>query len=196
MKGGKAIKKGRGEFRRAPCALIFRMNFFLVQLCAGRDVVIDHQQVQAFFTFLGVDGGDQHAAGVDAHHLAWWEVDNSDAGLADQLLRLIVVVDAAEDGAVGARAVVQGELQQLLGLWNRDAVLDLDRAEVGLGERLEVHIVLEQWLDLDVGEVDDFFLLGFCRSSFALRCVLLRHVERLHRREYYLGIIVTSHKFL
>ena len=74
------------------------MKFLLVQLCACRDVVIDHQQVQAFFAFLRVDSGDQHAAGVDAHHLAWWEVDNSDAGLADQLLRLIVVVDAAEEG--------------------------------------------------------------------------------------------------
>ena len=41
MKGGKAIKKGRGEFRRALCALILRMNFFFVLLFACRDVVID-----------------------------------------------------------------------------------------------------------------------------------------------------------
>ena len=71
-------------------------------------------------------------------------------------------MDAAEDGAVGARAVVQGELQQLLGLWNRDAVLDLDRAEVGLGEGVKVDKILEERLDLDFGEVDLFLHLFRC----------------------------------
>ena len=84
-----------------------------VQLRAGGDVVVDQQQVQLFGAQLVMDGRDQHPAGVDAHHLARGEVGDGDGGLAHQLFRLIVGVDAAEDHPVGAGAVVQDELQQL-----------------------------------------------------------------------------------
>ena len=67
---------------------------------------------------------------------------------------------------------------------------DLDGAEVGLGERLEVHKVLEQRLDLDVGEVDRLVLdLGLgvlvaapmLSTSSGFSC--LGSVQRLHRGE-------------
>ena len=53
--------------------------FSLIQLCAGGDVGVYHQQVE--------------------------------------LLRFVILVDAAENAPVGAGAVVQGELDKLLGLF-------------------------------------------------------------------------------
>ena len=57
-----------------------------------------------------VNGGDQHTAGVNAHHLARGQVDDGDGGLADKILGLVIVVDAGEDDAILARAVVEDEL--------------------------------------------------------------------------------------
>ena len=61
-----------------------------IELRARRDAVIYHQQVQLFLTVLVVDGGNQHAAGINAHHRARRQVGDGDAGLADQLFRRIV----------------------------------------------------------------------------------------------------------
>ncbi len=144
-------------------------------------MLIHHQQVELLLPLLVMDGGDQHAAGVNAHHLARRQVDDGDGGLADELLRLVILVDAGEDDAVLARAVVEHELQELLGLLHGLARLDLNGAEVGLGERIKVDHVLEQRLDLDLGEVDDLFLLDLGRGGFRLGGVLLGHVQRLHR---------------
>ena len=157
--------------------------------------------MQPLLALLVVDGGDEHAAGVDAHHLPRRQVGYGDAGLADELLGLVIGVDAAEDDAVGAAAVVEGELEQLLALLDRLAGLDLDDAEVALGEGLKVHVVGKEGLYLYLGEVDDLLRLdrrgGGSGSGGALGLLLgLLGVEGLHRREYYLGIIVTSHKFL
>ena len=145
---------------------------------------IKHQKVQLFDAFLVVDGGDQHTARVDAHHRPGWEVHDGDAGLADEFFRLVVFVDTGKNDSIGAGSVVQHEFQQLLGLFDRFAGFDLDGAEVGFRERLEVHEVLEQRFDLDLGEVDGIDLGGCGRSGFCLRSVLLRHVQRLHRRDY------------
>ena len=152
--------------------------------------------MELFDAFLVMDGGNEHPAGVDAHHRAGRQVRNGDAGLADELFRLVVFVDTGKNDSVGAGAVVQHEFQKFFGLFDCLARLDLDGAEVGLGERLEVHKVLKERLNLDVGEVDDFFFRRSNWSGFCLGSVLLGKVQRLHRREYYLGIIVTSHKFL
>ena len=38
-------------------------------LGAGGDLVIQHEQVQPLLAPLGVDGGDEHAVGLQAHHL-------------------------------------------------------------------------------------------------------------------------------
>ena len=57
-------------------------------------------------------------------------------------------MDAGEDDAVRAAAVVQGELQQLVALLHRLAVLDLHGAEIGLQKRIEVYLVLHIGLQL------------------------------------------------
>ena len=132
-----------------------------------------------------VDGADDHAAGVDAHHRAGRQVGDGDERLADQRFRLVVLVDAAEDDAVRARAVVEDELEQLFGLGHRRAFLHLHGAEVGLGERLKIHIVLEQRLDLHLGQVDRLHL-GLDGGRFRLRGLGLGRVlllQRLHRGE-------------
>ena len=95
-----------------------------------------------------VDGGDEHAAGVQAHHLAGGQVDDGNQRLADQLLGLIVHGDTGEDLPVGPRSVVQGEAQQLFALGHRLAGLDLDHPEVGLAEGVKVHLLLQIGLQL------------------------------------------------
>lgn len=152
--------------------------------------------MELLHALLMMDRGDDHAAGVDPHHLPGRKVRDGDEGLAQQLLRLIGVVDAAQDHPVGAGAVVQNELQQLLALGHSGAVLDLDGPEVGLGKGLKVHEILEEGLDLHLGEID--LLVGDHHRLGPLLGlgggVLL--IQGLHGGEYYLGIIVTSHKFL
>src|SRR5699024_1595427 len=59
-----------------------------------------------------------------------------------------------EDDAVRTCAVVERELEQLLALGHRDAFFHLDRAEVRLTERLEVHLLFEQRLDDHLREVE------------------------------------------
>ena len=125
-----------------------------IQLGPCGDTVIQQEEVQPFLALLVVDGGDEHAAGVNAHHLPGGQVGDGHRRLPHQLLGLIVVVDAAEDDPVGAAAVIQGELQQLLALFHRFTGLDLHHPEVGLGEGLKVHHVLEEGFDLHLGQVD------------------------------------------
>lgn len=159
--------------------------------------------MEFFDAFLVVDGGNEHPAGVDAHHGPRRQIRDGDAGLADELFRLVVLVDTGKDDSVGAGAVIQHEFQKFFGLFNRFAGLDLHGAEVGLGDRLKVHKVLKQRLNFDLGEVDRLVLdLDLDRARRAaddtgfLRFFRLGNVQRLHRREYYPGIIITSHKFL
>ena len=151
---------------------------------------IHHQQIQLFVFALVMDGGKQHAAAFDAHHGSGGQIHDGDAGLADEGLGLIEGVDAAENRAGGAGAVVQGELQQLLGLLHGLAVQNLHSPEIGLGEGLKIHLIGEQRLNDHVGEVDDL-LRGGCGgrglgSGFALRGLggfLAAGFQRLHGRE-------------
>ena len=71
---------------------------------------IDHEEVEFFFAVFFVDGGEEHTAGFDAHHGSGREVGDGDAGLADELFGFVEGVDAAQNGAVGACAVVESEL--------------------------------------------------------------------------------------
>ena len=139
--------------------------------------------MKLFHALLVVNRRDQHAAGVDAHHGSGRQIRDGDARLADQFLRLVILVNAGKNDSVGAGSVIQHEFQEFFGLLDRFAGFDLDGAEVGLGERLEVHEVLEQRLDLDLGEVDDFFFRRSSWSGFCLGSVLLGKVQRLHRRD-------------
>ena len=66
--------------------------------------------MQSFLAVFVVDGGDQHTAGINTHHRARREIRDGDAGLAHKLLRLIILVNAAQDDAILASTVVQNEL--------------------------------------------------------------------------------------
>lgn len=159
-----------------------------VQLRARRDVIVHHQQMELLLALLAVHGRDQHAAGFDAHHGPRRQVGDGDAGLADQRFRLIVGMDAAQDRAGFARAVVQRELEQLLGLGHRLAGQHLHGAEIRLAEGLEVHELLEQRLDFHLGKVDRLRLgLDVVRGGLRRLCACVvarsRILDRLHRRD-------------
>ena len=83
-------------------------QLILAQLCACGDGIIDHQQVQLLLAILGVDGGDQHTAGLPAHHLSGGQIDDGHQGLADELLGLVELGDAGEDLPGCTGAVIQG----------------------------------------------------------------------------------------
>ena len=138
-----------------------------VQLRAGRDVRIELQEMQLFFTVFRMDGGKQHPAGFDAHHGTRGKVHDRNAGLADELFRLVERVYAGKDRALRARAVVQRELQKLLALRDGFAGKHLDRAEIAFAECLKIDEIREQRFDRDVGEVD--FLFGGSRMRRFLR---------------------------
>ena len=164
-----------------------------IHLRAGRDMIIEHEQMELLLALLGMHGGNQHAAGLNAHHRARRQVDDGQQGLADQLFRLIIGMDAAEDGALLASAVVEGELKQLLALLDSLAGKHLHRAEIGLGEGLKVDGILKQRLDDDLGEVDLLFDnrsggfgSGRCFLRLRLGFLLLLDLltaDLLHRRE-------------
>ena len=82
----------------------------LVQLGACGDVVVQHQKMEFFFSFFMMHGGNQHTAGLDAHHGSGGQIGDGHAGLANQLFRLVIGVDSAQNGALVARSVVQSEL--------------------------------------------------------------------------------------
>lgn len=84
----KYIKKHLGFLRGV------RGDIRLVQLRAGRDVRINHEQVQPFFAVLLVDSGEQHTAGFETHHRSGREIRDRNERLADELFRLIVGVNA------------------------------------------------------------------------------------------------------
>ena len=110
--------------------------------------------MKLFFLAALVDRGEEHAAGVDAHHGTRRQVGDGDQRLAHQLLGLVIGVDAGEDGAGRTGAIVQCKLQQLLGLFHSLARQHLHGTEIALGEGLEIHEVREQRLDGHVAEVD------------------------------------------
>ena len=114
--------------------------------------------MQSFLAVFVMHGRDEHTTGIDTHHRARREVRDSDARFSDQFLRLVVIVNAGKDHSVRPRTVIQHEFQEFFGLFDRFAGLDLDGAEVGFRERLKIDKVLEQRLDLDVGEVDRLVL--------------------------------------
>ena len=145
---------------------------------------IDHQQVELLLAVFLVHGGDEHTAGLDAHHGPGREIGDCNAGLSNQLLRLIIFVDAGEDHPIRAGAVVQNELQELLGLLHGFAFLDLHGTEIGLGEGVEIHQVGEQRFDLHVGEVDLLLHDRGGGSGLGGLCGLLVGIQRLHGGDF------------
>ena len=150
-----------------------------IQLGPSRDVIIHHQEMQVFFAVSLVDGADDHAAAVDAHHFAWWQVGDGDEGFADEFLWFVVFVDAGEDGSVFAGSVVEGELEELFALWHGFAVEHFDGAEVALTEGVEVDHVLEEGFDLYACEIDGLCLFSFwCFGLFGFLGAWF--IQRLH----------------
>ena len=95
--------------------------------------------MQLFLAVFVVDSGNKHTLRRNSHHGSWRQICDGDARFSDQFLRLVVIVNAGKDHSVRSRTVIQHEFQEFFGLFDRFAGLDLDSAEVGLGERLEVH---------------------------------------------------------
>ena len=94
--------------------------------------------MQLFFAVFVMHGGDEHTAGVDAHHGPRREVRDGDAGLAHERFRLVILMNAAQDDAILAGTVVERELEQLFRLLHGFAGLDLHSPEIGLAERVKV----------------------------------------------------------
>ena len=109
--------------------------------------------MQGLLALFRVNRGDQHAAALQAHHLPGGQVHNGHQRLADQVLRLVPLVDAREDLPVHAGAVVQGKAQQLLALLYRLAGLHLHGPEIALAEGVKVHLFLQLGLHLDGGQL-------------------------------------------
>ena len=65
---------------------------------------INLQKCKFFFFSDVMNGGEEHTAGLNTHHRSRREIDDSDAGLADELFRLVVSVDAGKDCARSSRA--------------------------------------------------------------------------------------------
>lgn len=136
--------------------------------------------MELFFAVFVMHGGDQHTAGINAHHRAGRQVRNGDAGLADELFRFIILVNSAQNDPICAGSVVERELQKLLGLLDGLAVEHLYGTEIGLGEGLKVDKIGEQRLYLDLGEIYLLLRCGCGGGSFDDLFGLLFHVERLH----------------
>ena len=66
--------------------------------------------MELFLALFMVHGGDQHTAGLDAHHGSRRQIGDCQQGLANQLFRLVIGVNSAENGALRAGSVVQSEL--------------------------------------------------------------------------------------
>ena len=109
-----------------------------IQLSTRRDVGINHQKMEFLLLAFLMNGADQHTAGFDAHHGSGRQIRDGDAGLTDQLFRLIICVNTAQNRPFLVRTVIQSELQKLFGLLDGFAFEDLHGPEIGLGEGLRL----------------------------------------------------------
>ena len=107
-------------------------------------MVINHEQMKLFILRIlqVIYCGKQHTAGLDSHHLTWWQVCDRDQGLAYQFFWLIVSVDSGKDGTVCACSVVQCELKEFFALRNCNTLFNLNCTEVRFAECIEVNMLL------------------------------------------------------
>ena len=122
----------------------------LIQLRARRNRVAHDHEIELLLAVLLVDRAHEHAARFDSHHLSRRKVHDSHKRLADELFRLVECVNSGENRAVCARAVIQCELKELLGLLDRNAIFDFYDPEIGLAESLEIDGLLKERLCLGV----------------------------------------------
>ena len=101
-----------------------------------------------------MDSGKQHAARIDAHHLARRQVRDSHERLAHQVFGFIVGMNARKNGALDIGAVVEFERQKLLRLLHGFARLHLHHAEIALAEGFEIDGFLKQRLNGNLRVID------------------------------------------
>lgn len=85
---------------------------FSIKFRAGRNVRIDHKEIEPFVSVFFVHCGDKHTFRVNPHHLSRRQVDDCDASLADKLFGLVILMYAAQNHAIFALAVVKSEFEQ------------------------------------------------------------------------------------
>ena len=93
----KAHIKKRPEITPVSLYILLYYSFILIQFRTSRDMVINHDQMKFFILRIlqVIYCGKQHTAGLDSHHLTWWQVCDRNQGLAYQFFWLIVSVDSA-----------------------------------------------------------------------------------------------------
>ena len=104
----KAISKF--SFSSSGLALIYFKNFFtfnsfrsvtssilIVELRTCRNVRINHQKMKLLLFAFPMNGGDQHATGIDTHHFSRRQICDGDASLSDEFFRLTMSVDTAQN---------------------------------------------------------------------------------------------------
>ena len=103
---------------------------------------IDHQKMELFFLPFLVDGAEEHTAGFDAHHGSGRQIRDGDAGLSDQLFRLVIGVNTVQNRPILAGTIIKRKLQEHFRLLHRLAVQHLHGAEIALGEGIKIHLIL------------------------------------------------------
>ena len=83
-----------------------RISLVLVQTCTSRDTLIYHNKVQLLCAFLFMDSRQQHTTGINTHHFARRQVNNSNQSLAYQLFRLIECMDTAQNYTIGTGTIL------------------------------------------------------------------------------------------
>src|SRR3712207_5133313 len=133
-----------------------------------------------------VDGRENHSLTLHAHHLARGEVGHEQYVLAHELLGFIEGGNATENGAVGAAAIVDGELQELLALLHTLAVFDVTYTYVELLKVLKRHLGLYGLCLVGSG------LIGLAGSLELVELVLDGVVFYLLEEQFGLGQLVTG----
>ena len=90
-------------------------------------------------------GGEEHAAGFLAADGACGEVGDDDDELSDEFVRRVVLADAGADLSCLARAVVELELEEAIGVRVRLGVRDARDAEIEPREVIEGDLGLWVW---------------------------------------------------
>ena len=104
-------------------------------LCRG-----DHAQA-----LVSIHSAEDHALTLDAHHGAGSKIGYEQDALANQFLWLLIESsNARADGAINARTIVDGELQELLALLHLLTILHQTYTDVEFLEVLETYGILDR----------------------------------------------------
>ena len=71
------------------------LYLILVQLCTSRDVVINHQKMELFFSLFLMDCTEKHSTGFNSHHGSRRQVSDSDKRLSNQFFWFVISVNTA-----------------------------------------------------------------------------------------------------